>query len=133
MDNKYYTPTIEEFHVGFEFESNYVGFSSDLKWRKILLNDSHDWFWTTYKQDAVETEFRVKHLDKEDIESLGFINNCENGYKLIKGDSYWEIDVLKKDIIITKNELSGTDEFDGQIIKDYSSFIVYRGSCNNKS
>ena len=72
MENKYYQPDITEFHVGFEFESNYVGFSSDLKWKKILLNNSHDWFWTAYKQDAVETEFRVKYLDKEDIESLGF-------------------------------------------------------------
>jgi len=78
MNNKYYTPEIEEFHVGFEFESNYISFSKDGNWTKVILgkNDINyeeiSWFYTSYIGDAVPTEFRVKHLDREDIESLGW-------------------------------------------------------------
>ena len=119
MENKYYTPTIEEFHVGFEFESNYVGFSSDLKWKKILLNNSHDWFWTAYKQDAVETEFRVKYLDKEDIESLGFTQITYDCYNLPIGDE--ELRLL----------------FENDIFKiflaDKYSDMLFQGTIKNKS
>ena len=71
-DNKYYTPEIEEFHVGFEFESKYVLFSSEREWSKAVLNEDTNWFWQEYDEDAIETEFRVKYLDREDIESLGW-------------------------------------------------------------
>lgn len=78
-ENKYYTPEITEFHVGFEYEvkgSNNIEFT---------------WFKTTYENDLVNKTddnfsinlsrfmyrlnhqtIRVKYLDKEDIESLGF-------------------------------------------------------------
>lgn len=62
----YYTPNIEEFHVGFEYEQkeykNNVWFNvtfSGMKWGKI-------------KSYIEQKLFRVKYLDKEDIESLGF-------------------------------------------------------------
>ena len=81
MENKYYKPTIEEFHVGFEYEY----------WD--TLGDGHyDWFEGTYyymKQtdkpkngghvvwsiDSLikainDLEIRVKYLDREDIESM---------------------------------------------------------------
>lgn len=72
MNDKYYTPEIEEFHIGFEFESKYVLFNQNLEWKKVVLDNSHNWFWQSYDEDAVETEFRVKYLDREDIESLGW-------------------------------------------------------------
>lgn len=81
---KYYTPEIEEFYVGFEFESNYVLFNKTEKgseWEKIILDDSQfGWFYSAYTNDAVKSEFRVKYLDKEDIESLGFKLIEENFY-----------------------------------------------------
>ena len=70
--SKYYTPTIEEFHVGFEFESNYTLFSKDREWTKCKLDENNTWFIEEWYVDAVPTEFRVKYLDREDIESLGF-------------------------------------------------------------
>lgn len=75
MENKYYTPELEEFHVGFEFESNYILFRKGNKgdeWNKHILTKENTWFWDAYENDAIETEFRVKYLDTEDIESLGF-------------------------------------------------------------
>lgn len=73
MDNKYYTPSIEEFHIGFTFEVDDL--SDDMLsrvWRKgeILLSDY------MYIADMLkwikDGELRVKYLDKDDIESLGF-------------------------------------------------------------
>ena len=92
MSDKYYTPEIEEFHVGFEFESNYITYSKDKEWVKVTLkedlnNEEIAWFYTSYIGDAVPTEFRVKHLDREDIESLGFDWIKEHCYVL--GD--WSI------------------------------------------
>ena len=70
--DKYYTPELEEFHLGFEYE--YKSFSY---WTKHSLED----FWICDNdgciEDYVPTQttlslFRVKTLDKEDIESLGW-------------------------------------------------------------
>ena len=67
MENKYYTPSIEEFHEGFSHE--YKG-PLDTKWHKEDFklkgpNPNFSWFLT-------EGHFRVKYLDREDIESLGW-------------------------------------------------------------
>lgn len=65
MKDKYYTPEIEEFYVGFEFEMLHV--------------NSEEWLKKTvkgYKEiryvELLPNKFRVKYLDREDIESLGF-------------------------------------------------------------
>ena len=70
--NKYYTPEIEEFHVGFEYESlgmiSTVDGSNPKRWKKgynkILP--------TNLEQLIRGGKIRVKYLDREDIESLGF-------------------------------------------------------------
>jgi hypothetical protein len=74
MENKYYTPEIEEFHVGFEYESE-----EDPRiptWEKQKVETYRDLAncMEYYGNDA-DVETRVKHLDREDIESLGFILN----------------------------------------------------------
>lgn len=68
---KYYTPTIDEFHVGFEYETNY---NSDT-WKEVTLTtEEAPSLFDAYVYDAVNTEFRVKYLDIEDIESFGFVH-----------------------------------------------------------
>lgn len=72
MENKYYTPEIEEFHEGFSHE--YKG-PLDTKWHKEDFklrghNPNFSWFLT-------DGHLRVKHLGREDIESLGFENTDE--------------------------------------------------------
>lgn len=68
-NKKYYTPTVEEFHIGFEFE--YL----------TLRDGAATWIADTYGKvvtssyllrQVMKTGVRVKHLDKEDIESLGW-------------------------------------------------------------
>jgi len=82
---KYYTPTIEEFHVGFECEYN-----DPLKgsWEKVIYTE--DMFFGG-KRGLTLLEKRVKYLDREDIESLGF--------KLDKNASEKDLLNLEKDDI----------------------------------
>jgi hypothetical protein len=65
MKDKYYTPTIEEFHVGFEFEVNY----GKNNWVEESLAYAPQVVTLPYMKLE---NIRVKYLDKEDIESLGF-------------------------------------------------------------
>lgn len=74
--NKYYTPTIEEFHVGFEYETMELG--SRTKYNPTTLNEwddltgDYDRRTLLYEIARGGQSVRVKYLDKEDIESLGF-------------------------------------------------------------
>lgn len=73
MENKYYTPEIEEFHVGFEFE--YIGATGG--WEECsfgndeIIHSELEQFKDELMKVAHSTN-RVKYLDREDIESLGF-------------------------------------------------------------
>lgn len=73
MESKYYTPTIEEFYVGFEYEILENGI-----WNKETINESNDRDYgntiitTPYELEVKDTDVRVKFLDREDIESLGW-------------------------------------------------------------
>lgn len=84
MNNIYYTPIIEEFHVGFEYERNEPH-------RIYYLNNSPiEYKWVNHKWDEKQTRIgglkceindkniRVKYLDKEDIESLGWIKGYQS-------------------------------------------------------
>jgi hypothetical protein len=75
MSKEYYTPTIEEFYTGFEF----VLWLNNSYWSKPRVWD----YKTTaslkiIEQDINNQQVKVKYLDREDIESLGF-NTEDNG------------------------------------------------------
>ena len=67
----YYTPKLEEFHVGFRFE--YYMERLDRHVTSILNTDSINGVFTSLSLG----EIRVKHLDRKDIESNGWIQNKE--------------------------------------------------------
>lgn len=76
MENKYYTPTTEEFHIGFEyemFEDFDVPFA-EKAWHKLIygINGTHNPETLTYPLGGNMDNIRVKYLDREDIESLGW-------------------------------------------------------------
>ena len=72
--NKYYIPSIEEFHVGFECETTGTLPESSTRWRKaIIQKESMDLVMSWHPKYG--PQFRVKYLDKEDIEKLGFKGN----------------------------------------------------------
>ena len=106
MSDKYYAPSIEEFHVGFEYEAiklkefelKNIPVGTSLQ-TYIEMNDLVDeWVKLTWSKTcspensfnvlrdsngvtniSVPESVRVKYLDKEDIESLGFVRDMERG------------------------------------------------------
>lgn len=137
MESKYYTPTIEEFHIGFEFEYK----SKNDDWNKI---DYDNWMHPRedkYLKHCTESELlrsfnfidqcikrnelKVKYLDKEDIESLGF-DNYQPPYEY---DHTWYYKGSRDPKIKVW--------FNGEIptVRIYSSYpaIQFNGNIKNKS
>ena len=97
MENKYYTPTIEEFHVGFEYEVNF-GSIENPDWVKESLYRGTEVIVLPF---MITQNIRVKYLDKEDIESLGweFVSLKYEGNKIRK----LKKEYLNKDITSLKS------------------------------
>ena len=76
MNCKYYTPGIEEFYIGFEFEETpFIGgykLTSNTIWHKVIYQITEKAPLSTIESMIHFKHARVKYLDKEDIESLGF-------------------------------------------------------------
>jgi hypothetical protein len=112
-ENKYYVPEISEFHVGFECE--------------LKDNDKvHEWFpimctmSTPFDVDSSHYSARVKYLDKEDIESLGF--------KQSERDEFWYDHIEDRFWLYKEDNLS-----DRWIIDDNESEYHFAGTIKNKS
>ena len=100
MKNKYYIPSIEEFHVGFEYE-----FRTLKGWEtKVMTWVDYPSYAGDYIGEAIKEpdQIRVKYLDKQDIESLGFNNTKEHAVsysssykikdnKVFQIQSYWDM------------------------------------------
>lgn len=80
-ENKYYTPEIEEFYIGFEYEIK-------VKSNPLMPIDGEGWMQTSYPDPFIGesinrikdlSSFRVKYLDKTDIESLGWCYSALSG------------------------------------------------------
>jgi hypothetical protein len=141
--DKYYTPDISEFYVGFEYESYTIvditkknidgGFDREF----VLCKYSGDKF----ESDGINTSFklklhpisgsayiRVKYLDKEDIESLGFEDQNDRGmgenygYLFTKDSAHFESSKVQLRYWPTSNRVY---VYDGQ--------IIFNGSIKNKS
>ena len=120
---KYYAPTIEEFHVGFEVEWSEFGRKI---WSKVII-DEHDLIELFTGEEKIE-HYRVKYLDREGIESFGFESIITksigkdhytmSGEKSTRGNLLLEHDWLNDKITIkTPNYIrDGSGRFDGYII-----------------
>ena len=119
MELKYYTPTIEDFHKGFEFEWLHNEFVKETF--AITTDDDLE----IIDDEIREGKIRVKHLDIQDIESLGWeISKIQRNPKTAcfeKSDSAFRF-VLEIDINSVK-------------IDAYLDFKIpmFIGSVKNKS
>ena len=98
--DKYYTPEIEEFYIGFEYEICY-----DELW--FVRNIP---FYPLVKD--IQYKYRVKYLDKEDIESLGWKGQESNSVYFTK-DNYRLVHWITsdgRDINIFEKYDGGTQE-----------------------
>jgi hypothetical protein len=132
MDSKYYTPIIDEFHVGFECEKAHgVGdtviddimnplIDDSTTWDKIIVQPSlwgGNAMWLLIMKNI--NTFRVKYLDKEDIESLGFIEGKDEG----------NVNCYIKDIYRLYCWFSGVVSINKYSIDNQ----IFRGNIKNKS
>lgn len=120
MKDKYYTPEIEEFHVGFEYER---------------CDDGYNWIKDTYPRAAEHIRLknlipytRVKYLDREDIESLGWVykETSDGGF-----DYYWDKHTMRHSILYSeKSKRTVITLWDRSRLEDHTAFI---GKIKNKS
>ena len=77
-ENKYYTPEIDEFHVGFGFEDSY----GDEEYAKNLIDQLNIKDVISFFLDE-EVDIRVKYIDKQDLIELGFVLVKEHSDELV--------------------------------------------------
>tara|TARA_R110000787_G_scaffold87151_2_gene185774 strand:- start:2708 stop:3124 length:417 start_codon:yes stop_codon:yes gene_type:complete len=123
-ETKYYTPTIEEFHIGFEYEmwrgsKRYGKWDKDMKFG-VFSNIN------AYYVFIEDEELRVKYLNQEDIESLGF----HQGYSAKDGRNY--ITYINKDVVI-KQYYNNNNEYAIVIQLKNSQRTLFDGFIKNKS
>ena len=73
MGNKYYTPEISEFCVGFEYE-RFIPKSNHTEeecWEKVTMSLNYLTL-DEIEDEFIEKEIRVKYLDEQDILDCGF-------------------------------------------------------------
>ena len=74
--SKYYTPSVEEFRIGFEYERLIID-----SWKSFTMTDIPlfiDLNAKTLKELLQQEWIRVKYLDQSDIEELGFVFKLES-------------------------------------------------------
>ena len=103
--DKYYTPELNEFHIGFEYEYEDINESgSTTSWYKTIVKENECYIIDQHLKYSDDLNLRVKYLDKEDVESLG-----------------WKL----------KNDLYIKDDLTLQVHKD-SITIKYYDNFNNE-
>lgn len=98
MENKYYIPETSEFHVGFEYE-RFCGGPMFQGWQKYTCDQDYcDGRENVLVLPGDSDQIRVKYLDREDIEELGWEKQETdyNGTPVFKlKDKGWYMDVDK--------------------------------------
>jgi hypothetical protein len=127
-DAKYYVPSIEEFHVGFEYE-----FRTLKAWEKkeVDWNDFPSYAGDYIGEAISEAEgIRVKYLDSEDIKSLGFdqiTDDCFNlTLKTYRGRVNPELRILLRETVLMYFAIDPD-------LGEEESFVLFTGTLKNKS
>jgi len=125
VETKYYTPSIEEFHVGFEYEYRTNGDD----WIKHALFTKADLLECIDDLEENDNIIRTKHLDREDIESFGFVDVSRT-----KGN-YDSTDEREDKVFLLKQNYPSLkvsdyhNRFVLRIMKDREIRIQRRGYC----
>lgn len=153
--NKYYTPEIEEFHIGFEYE--FYGMSTgglsilNAKKNKLeKIKDPDIKIWTKeklYKDDSgifnrtlksirgllISDQIRVKYLDREDIESLGFKYNGSKMIKNYRDEFNLEIGAIRYNLTyIYGKKLLKINSENLVMFEEHLNYL-FQGNIKNKS
>jgi len=123
-NSKYYAPSIEEFHVGFEFEIWYSCAYTPELWEKETLE--------LYKGEDLNMladgchQLRVKYLDQSDIESLGWKETCTDYIYTIATN---KVQLRYNDTVALLEMYKENNTFTIM----YSCECIFKGTIKNKS
>jgi len=158
MDTNYYTPSLEEFYTGFEFERLLTSYSYKLQHiegdsYKVLEDpkqcmsfqkcvcETNDFELLEIILDERPEEVRVKYLDREDIEELGF--NYVKAGDFLKNDNIYIVDSYEKGYFISGDTYTVLTKYDNNFCHIYSNVnwvgdpsnmsTVFQGNIKNKS
>ncbi len=120
MNDKYYTPDLKEYHIGFEYEfsriGNYEEWTSAVIKDGIQIDDIHNSVYL----------LRVKYLDKQDIESEGW--KC---ITFTEKENEWYSGYWKKDSYtfgLHSKDFMTISKMDGE-----NKIMVFQGTIKNIS
>lgn len=128
MTPTYYTPRLEEFHLGFELEAkkgsglvNDVYYEDGQEWKKTVVQ--HGDFFTTLNPEHI----RVKYLDREGIEDLewsyeGIPNSYERNNYILSEFGDTKIFAIKIQTTYVKHTVSF-----------FKTDVLFEGRIKNKS
>jgi hypothetical protein len=122
--SKYYTPTIEEFHVGFEYEIKPFNKEWGEHDRTFIYPEGIYNYTRIHGIESLESPIkkecvRVKYLDREDIESLGFVYSEECIYY-----------TPKRNFQLNHKE---THVYNLRVIDEENAEVIFIGYIKNKS
>jgi hypothetical protein len=130
MEDKYYIPSIEEFYVGFEYEGLVDYNVNDTTWVSKTCNNfmwHSNELWKLLMKNI--NSFRVKYLDREDIESLGWIFLEDRGMSEYNGNVF-----IKNDIIFQQANYELRYWYNVRRLKiERINGIIFDGIIKNKS
>jgi hypothetical protein len=139
MENKYYTPNIEEFHVGFEFEfynsNGHFVFEAGEGWHKAKWGTCPEFRFTDNMQYFIINGLvRVKYLDVRDIESVGVKEEKVDpvSFRPFMSDGNDKIEE-RKTFIKKHIQICWWESIPYSIVIIDNKEIMYQGSCKNLS
>lgn len=125
-ENKYYTPSIEELHIGFEYEMRTEDTEGNTVYEK---NTIHEGFGNVMRELIRIRCIRVKYLDKQDVEECGWKKSAEQ--KELYSINWIENADEKKNCIwmakVNENKYQITD------CRHTWHFVLFAGTIKNKS
>ena len=132
-NDKYYTPDISEFYIGFEYELQCIKPIKDNRFGIMLKKqvfDSKRWSnvsWNVdFHYDLMNGRIRVKYLDKEDIESLGFSLKVETKFGVTFSNRLYSI-------ILSKMKGNHIEIYLTEPYTNESDGLKFSGIIKNKS
>ena len=121
-ERKYYTPDLSEFFIGFEYETK--GKNSDWEKRTFLKKQ---FVFESFPDPS--NEYRVKFLDRSDIESEGWENYS---YSDILKEAIWQMQINDKDYQLTL-WIDGTVKIEWQDWEEEELKTIFVGTIRNIS
>jgi hypothetical protein len=122
MKEKYYTPEIEEFYVGFEYEYKN---STTGDWQKEIFNRG-----IGFAPNPTVKDCRVKYLDRDDIESLGFFVATTSGMEAAYGK---RDDKNELRFILREKYHNNTIQIERVLYYNAGKTTLFEGKIKNKS